>query len=121
MRIGELSRRTGVSIRMLRYYEAENLLAPRRTEQGYRDYAAADVEAIERIRLLGHAGMTLPAIRAFLPCALNGRDVFEPCDELKDLLRTQIDLVDDRLGKLARSRRLLADLLFALEASTPTR
>ncbi|TGS35810.1 MerR family DNA-binding transcriptional regulator, partial [Mesorhizobium sp. M8A.F.Ca.ET.182.01.1.1] len=31
MKIGELSRRTSVSIRMLRYYEAEGLLAPVRT------------------------------------------------------------------------------------------
>ena len=32
MKIGELSRRTGVSVRMLRYYEGEGLLAPQRTD-----------------------------------------------------------------------------------------
>lgn len=119
MRIGELSRRTGVSIRMLRYYEAEGLLAPQRTERGYRDYGEADVEAIGRIRLLGQAGMTLPAIRAFLPCSLNGRGAFEPCEELKARLREQIERVDDRLRKLAESRGLLTDILSGFEASTP--
>lgn len=38
MRIGELARRTGVSERMLRYYEQEGLLRPARTTSGYRDY-----------------------------------------------------------------------------------
>lgn len=121
MRIGELSLRTGVSIRMLRYYEAEGLLAPRRTERGYRDYGTADVAAIERIRLLGQAGMTLPAIRTFLPCSLDGRGSFEPCEELKYLLRAQIERVDDRLEKLAESRGLLTELLSSFEGSTPKR
>ena len=39
MQIGELSARTGASVRMLRYYEEQGLLEPRRTGSGYRDYA----------------------------------------------------------------------------------
>ena len=31
MQIGELSARTGASVRMLRYYEEQGLLEPRRT------------------------------------------------------------------------------------------
>lgn len=119
MKIGELSRRTGVSIRMLRYYEAEGLLAPQRTEGGYRDYGRADEDAVERIRLLGSAGMTLSTIREFLPCSLDQRHEFEPCDELKSKLRRQIGLIDDQSRKLAQSRRLLSDLLARFEASAP--
>ncbi len=37
MRISEVSRRTGVSIRSLRYYEQKQLLCARRLENGYRD------------------------------------------------------------------------------------
>ena len=119
MKIGELSRRTGVSIRMLRYYEAEGLLTPARTEGGYRDYGFSDEDTVERIRLLGSAGMTLAAIRDFLPCSLDQRHEFEPCDELKSKLRMQIGLIDDRTRKLLDSRKLLADLLTAFEASSP--
>jgi DNA-binding transcriptional MerR regulator len=119
MKIGELSRRTGVSIRMLRYYEAEGLLAPDRTESGYRSFGPADEDAVERIRLLGNAGMTLSAIREFLPCSLRQRHAFEPCDELKSKLRRQIGLIDEQKDNLARSREILADLLAAFEATTP--
>lgn len=120
MKIGELSARTGVSIRMLRYYEAEGLLTPQRTPSGYRAFSAADVTAVERIRLLGQAGMNLATIREFLPCSLEARGAFEPCDELKAKLIHQISDLDAQSDKLAQSRALLSDLLTTFEASTPT-
>lgn len=119
MKIGELSRRTGVSIRMLRYYEAEGLLVPERTEGGYRDYEPTDEDTVERILLLGKAGMTLSTIREFLPCSLDRRDEFEPCDELKEKLRQQIGMIDDQRRQLAKSRKVLSDLLAGFEASSP--
>lgn len=120
MKIGELSRRTGASVRMLRYYESEGLLAPARTPAGYRDFGLSDVDAVERIRLLGSAGMTLAAIRDFLPCSLDRIHSFEPCDELKSKLRTQLVMIDEQRRNLTESRTLLAEILEALEASTPT-
>lgn len=62
--------------------------------------------------------MTLPTIREFLPCSLERRHEFEPCDELKLKLRRQIDLVDDKSRQLAKSRTLLIDLLRTLDEST---
>ena len=52
MRIGELSRRTGVSVRLLRYYEDQGLLAPARLPSGYRDYDGGAVEQVQLIRVL---------------------------------------------------------------------
>jgi DNA-binding transcriptional MerR regulator len=42
MRIGELARQAGVSTRTLRHYEELGLLTPRRTANGYWDYADAE-------------------------------------------------------------------------------
>ncbi|MVA73366.1 MerR family DNA-binding transcriptional regulator [Agrobacterium vitis] len=119
MKIGEFARQTGTSIRMLRYYEAEGLLTPTRTASGYRDYGQAEKNIIERIKLLGAAGMTLPVILQFLPCALDARAEFEPCDELRSILRQHVALVDQRVDKLVQSRTLLSELLTTLDEQDP--
>lgn len=115
MKIGELSKRTGVSIRMLRYYETEGLLKPQRMASGYRDYDAGEVRTVERIKLLGSAGMTLATIREFLPCVRGEGPVFEPCDELRKVLHEQIRLADQKAERLAQSRRVLESFLAEVE------
>ena len=68
MRISEVSRRTGVSVRSLRYYEQKRLLCTRRLENGYRDL---NEEAIERVQIsqmyLG-LGLTTEQIEEILDC-----------------------------------------------------
>lgn len=115
MRVGELSKRTGVSIRMLRYYETEGLLKPKRTTSGYRDYASDEVQTVERIKLLGSAGMTLATILQFLPCVRGEGLAFEPCDELRHVLHEQIRLVDQKAAELAQSRKVLESFLYEIE------
>ncbi|MBT2771119.1 MerR family transcriptional regulator [Halomonas sp. ISL-60] len=115
MKIGELAKRTGVSIRMLRYYETEGLLKPKRTTNGYRHYAQSEVRTVERIKLLGSAGMTLATIKQFLPCVRGEGPVFEPCDELRNVLCDQIKFADQKAAKLAQSRAILESFLFDIE------
>jgi len=116
MKIGELSRRTGVSVRMLRYYEGEGLLAPARTGAGYRDYDAAAEVTVRRIRLLGDAGLKLDAIRQLLPCLLSDKPEFTPCAALRAGLAREVRELDERIGALTRSRRMLAGFLQNLPA-----
>lgn len=111
MKIGELSRRTGVSVRMLRYYEGEGLLSPQRTDAGYRDYGPAEEETVRRIKVLGTAGMTLETIKRLLPCVQNTNPSFIPCNELRRTLAEQVGLIDQRIETLAQSRTILAGFL----------
>jgi DNA-binding transcriptional MerR regulator len=111
MKIGELSRRTGVSVRMLRYYEGEGLLAPQRTNAGYRDYGPAEELTVRRIKMLGSAGMTLETIQQLLPCVKNNDPAFTPCNELRKILAQQVSLIDERIETLSQSRTILAGYL----------
>jgi DNA-binding transcriptional MerR regulator len=111
MKIGELSRRTGVSVRMLRYYEGEDLLAPGRTESGYRDYGPAEENTVRRIKMLGAAGMTLETIRRLLPCVTSDDPAFRPCNDLRRILVQQVRLIDERIESLSQSRTILAGYL----------
>ncbi len=68
MRIGDLARRTGASVRSLRYYEECGLIAPVRSASGQRHYRDADAERVTLIRQLLAAGLGTGAIRDVLPC-----------------------------------------------------
>lgn len=110
--IGELARRTGVSVRMLRYYETEGLLRPERSGAGYRRYDVADVERARRIVVLNRAGLTLDRIRPLLGCAVPDGEAAAPlCPALRETIRHGIADLDDRIADLSASRAVLADLL----------
>ena len=68
MRIGELSKRTGVSPRSLRYYEEQGLLTSSRSDAGQRHYSDAEVQRVSLIRQLFDAGMSSRVIVSVLPC-----------------------------------------------------
>lgn len=68
MKIGELSKLSQISIRMLRYYEEAGLLSPKRTVSGYRQFEIDDIERVKLIYKLNSAGLTLKVIRKILPC-----------------------------------------------------
>ena len=64
MKINEVETRVGITKKNIRFYEAEGLLSPRRnSENGYRDYGEAEVDALRRIKLLRKLGVTLDEIR----------------------------------------------------------
>lgn len=111
MKIGELSRRSGISVRMLRYYEQEGLLQPQRLESGYREYRDADEQLVLRIRMLGDAGLKLGAIRQLLPCVLSDRPDFEPCAEVLATLGRELGGIEERIKCLQSSREILANYL----------
>jgi DNA-binding transcriptional MerR regulator len=117
MHIGELARRTGVSARMLRYYEHEGLLNPKRTDSGYRDYGSEQVDAAKRIRMLSAAGLKISSIRLLLPCVLGAKPVFHPCVQARELLRGEVENLDVRLRELSETRDVVVRLLNAIDTN----
>ena len=67
MKINEVEALVGITRKNIRFYEAEGLLAPRRSsENGYRDYAETDVETLRQIKLLRKLDVPLAEIREML-------------------------------------------------------
>ncbi|MGW4808280.1 MerR family transcriptional regulator [Kitasatospora sp. NPDC004272] len=106
MRIGELSRATGVPVRLLRYYEQQELLTAHRTPGGHREYAADAPVQVGRIRALLAAGLTSRTIRELMPCYEDGE--LHPC--VRDRLTVQLADLNARIDELATARDALADL-----------
>ena len=64
LKVGELSRRTGVSIRALHHYDEVGLLVPsRRTGSGHRLYGQKEIRRLQQIRSLQQLGLTLDEVR----------------------------------------------------------
>ncbi|MEU5254310.1 MerR family transcriptional regulator [Streptomyces longwoodensis] len=113
MLIGELSRRTGVSERLLRYYERTELINSRRRANGYRDYDDRTVETVHRVRALLAAGLPTRTIRQILPCTHD--TALRPCPGVLTSLRDQLDVLDQRAADLETARRLLRRTIAATE------
>lgn len=114
MRIKEVSERTGVSARLLRYYEEQGLLSPQRQENGYRDYGEYQVERVQQIRSLLDAGLTTEIIRAVLPCLAEAASSQYPAPDFVSRIRQERSRMAERHDWLSKNLRAIDDYLDAL-------
>ncbi|GAA0479476.1 MerR family transcriptional regulator [Paractinoplanes deccanensis] len=112
MRIGELARRAHVSVRALRYYEEQGLLASRRSPSGQRHYAEPAVDRVQLIRHLYAAGLTSRTIAGLLPCV----DARVSTPESRARLAAERDRIDAQIAGLTQARNRL-DALAAVPES----
>lgn len=106
-KVGELAKRTGVSVRTLHYYDEIGLLTPsHHTGSGYRLYAESDVARLQQIKSLRSLGFSLDEIR---DCLKSPGFAPQRVVELHlALVREQIELQErlrDRLEGIAESLR----------------
>lgn len=114
MKIGELSRLTGLATSAIRFYEASGLLpSAERGANGYRQYGDAALQRLQMIQLGQSLGFELDQMRQlFSACAdglpheliLQGLD-----DRLAQTERLMADLARQRAETLALRERLVAD------------
>ena len=105
--IGDLSKRTGVNIETIRYYERIDLLpAPPRTPGGRRSYAESHVRVLTFIRRGRELGFPIDDIRTLLGLA-------EPedasCAEVEKIARSHLDSVRSKIADLTRLERVLSE------------
>jgi DNA-binding transcriptional MerR regulator len=113
MKIGELAARTGVSRRLLRYYEEQGLLVPGRALNGYREYGEAHVDVVQQITGLLDAGLPTRIIRDLLPCLDQPQTIYVPdvTPEMTVTLQHEQARLSERIEFLTRNRDAIADYL----------
>jgi len=109
MNIGQASAASGVTAKMIRYYEAIGLIpAPDRRASGYRDYSASDVNRLGFLRRARDLGFSMDEIRELLRL---WSDKSRSSREVKDIALRHIADLDRRarhLTEMADALRHLA-------------
>ncbi|MFF2019054.1 MerR family transcriptional regulator [Paenibacillus sp. NPDC058177] len=98
MKIGELARQTGVSVRSLRYYESQGLIAPVRQANGYREYSPLAIETVESIKLYLNLGLSTEEIAGFLNCVLKNKESF--CAEVMPVYQSKLEEIEKQILQL---------------------
>jgi len=108
MNIGEAAEHSGVSAKMIRYYEQSGLIPPaQRSESGYRTYRQDDIHRLRFIRRARDLGFSVAEIRDLLSL---WDDRSRQSADVKRLAQAHIDELEARIGQL----RQMADTLQTL-------
>ena len=109
LKIGEVSKCSGIGIEALRFYERSGLLEPpHRTESGYRVYDEAVLERLAFIKQAQALGFSLNEVKRIMEDARVGKS---PCDEVREIVRRRLDELDARMREMRRYRAELAETL----------
>ncbi|MGE7634397.1 MerR family transcriptional regulator [Bacillus paramycoides] len=104
MRIGELSKETGVSERSLRHYEEKGLLPSNRLENGYRDFDKSAIEKVALIQMYLQLGLNLEETARMLRCLEIAPHLYEnPCSSI-------LTLYEDKLCEVTKQIELLSSI-----------
>ncbi len=103
--IGQAAAASGISRKMIRYYEETGLLPPaRRSESGYRYYSAEDIRRLQFIRRARDMGFSLERIGRLLGF---WQDEHRHSADVKALAQQYIDELDDRIQQMQAMRNEL--------------
>ncbi|HET8870367.1 MAG TPA: Cu(I)-responsive transcriptional regulator [Aquabacterium sp.] len=107
--IGEASKITGISQKMVRHYESLGLLAhPPRTDSGYRLYDEDSINTLHFIRRARDLGFGIPEIGELLDLWRNRR---RSSATVKKMAQARIDELQQRIDSLATMKRSLEQLV----------
>lgn len=111
LQIGQVAKRTGLTVDAIRFYEKSGLLPrPARTEGGYRLYHEREVADLEFIQKSQQLGFSLNEIRELFSIQ---RHPNEACAHVRDLIAAKLGVVR---AKIAELQKLETDLAGALRS-----
>jgi MerR family copper efflux transcriptional regulator len=109
MNIGEASKASGVSTKMIRHYESVGLFPEAaRTDSGYRQYSGREVNTLRFIRHSRDLGFSIEQIRELLGLWQNQK---RPSRHVKALAQAHIDELDVKLNELQAMKATLVHLV----------
>ncbi|ESX77785.1 MULTISPECIES: MerR family DNA-binding transcriptional regulator [unclassified Mesorhizobium] len=112
VRIGEMAKKYGVTLRTLRFYEDKGLLNPQR-DGSTRLYTRRDRARLKLILLGRKVGFSLRDVKQMM-------DLYDPNGSNTKQLRLALDKSEKQLARLQKQRALIDDAISELSASMST-
>ena len=98
MNIGQASKASGVSTKMIRYYDEIGLVRPSaRTDSNYREYDEREINELRFIRRARSLGFSMPEITQLLSL---WRDRERPSREVKAIAEKHVNELDARIAEM---------------------
>ena len=108
MKIGQISKKTKLSVQTIRYYESQKLIqSAGRTEGNFRIYEHKVIDQLEFIKHCRHLDLSLDDIKRMNQIRDNPDDI---CDEVDDMINTQLKQVEIKINELKQLKSQLKDL-----------
>lgn len=109
LKIGEVSKRSGIGIEALRFYEKSGLLdRPGRTYSGYRLYDESVLERLAFVKKAQILGFSLDEIKELINHKRKGES---PCAEVREVVRVRLDELNERIAQMIQYRDELSAAL----------
>lgn len=109
VRIGEMSKKFGVTLRTLRFYEDKGLIAPKR-DGSTRLYSRRDRARLKLILLGRKVGFSLRDVKQMM-------DLYDPNGTNTKQLRLTLDKSEKQLARLHKQRQALEDAIGELSST----
>jgi MerR family transcriptional regulator, Zn(II)-responsive regulator of zntA len=117
MRIGDLAKRAGTTMRTIRYYEERGLIEPaRRTKGGFRLYQEEELRKLHLIRSLQVLDMPLAQVKAFFDERQRGRAAAEIAPALQGVLRAHLEEMERRIAQYRAMQESVRQTIDILDA-----
>jgi MerR family copper efflux transcriptional regulator len=111
MNIGDAAAASGVSAKMLRYYESIGLIgAAERSASGYRTYGVREVETLRFIRRARDFGIPMDRVKLLVGL---WQDRTRPSREVKRIALQQVSELEAKISELTAMKDALAGLAHA--------
>jgi len=112
LKIGQLAKRSKVSVESLRFYESEQLLTPEgRSAGGYRLYSSTDEQKLSFILHAKKIGFSLQEIKNLLSLRADKNN--RTCEEVKNYTGAKVDEIDKKIHDLQKMKCALENLYSA--------
>jgi DNA-binding transcriptional MerR regulator len=109
LRIGEIARSYGITLRTLRFYEDKGLLKPKR-DGSTRLYSRRDIARLRLVLLGRKVGFSLREVKQMM-------DLYDPAGTNIKQLKVALDKADRQLGRLEKQRQAVEESIMELQTA----